>query len=74
VNSFHGQAVGRVALGLTVSARASDGVVEALEMPDRTFVVATQWHPEIPPQQMKMFEALTEAAKSYRSNAAVHQQ
>jgi len=70
VNSFHGQAVGRVAPGLTVTARASDGVIEALQMPGRTFVIAMQWHPEIPPQQMGVFHALADAARSYRRGKA----
>ena len=66
VNSFHGQAVGQVGQGLDVAAQAPDGVVEAIEMPDRRFVVGMQWHPEAPPQQMAVFEAFLEAAKAYR--------
>jgi len=46
VNSFHHQAAARVAPGLAVAASASDGVIEALEAPDKCFVVAVQWHPE----------------------------
>jgi putative glutamine amidotransferase len=47
VNSFHHQAVGRVGQGLVVSAVCpEDVVIEGLEMPDRRFVVAVQWHPE----------------------------
>lgn len=46
VNSFHHQAVGVVAPGLAVAARAGDGVVEALESPDHTFALGVQWHPE----------------------------
>lgn len=46
VNSFHHQAAKRIGEGLTVSATSPDGIVEGLEMPDRTFVVAVQWHPE----------------------------
>jgi len=66
VNSFHGQAVGEVGPGLDVAARTPDGVVEAIEMPDRPFVIGIQWHPEAPPQQMAVFEAFLEAAKEYR--------
>lgn len=46
VNSFHHQAVKEVGAGLTVSARAEDGVIEAIEMPEHPYFVAVQWHPE----------------------------
>jgi putative glutamine amidotransferase len=47
VNSFHHQAVDRLGEGLVVSAHSSgDRVVEAIEMPDRRFVLGVQWHPE----------------------------
>ncbi len=47
VNSFHHQAAKRIGEGLVVSATSPrDGIVEGLEMPGRTFVVAVQWHPE----------------------------
>jgi gamma-glutamyl-gamma-aminobutyrate hydrolase PuuD len=71
VNSFHGQVVDRVADGLQVTAIAEDGLVEALERPDRTFVVATQWHPEIPPATMEFFERLVAEARRYRSRVVV---
>ncbi|HUA73844.1 MAG TPA: gamma-glutamyl-gamma-aminobutyrate hydrolase family protein [Solirubrobacteraceae bacterium] len=45
--SHHHQGVDRVGEGLNVSARATaDGLVEALELPDRGFVLGVQWHPE----------------------------
>ncbi len=47
VNSFHHQAAKRLGEGLTQTATSpADGIVEGLEMSDRTFVVAVQWHPE----------------------------
>jgi gamma-glutamyl-gamma-aminobutyrate hydrolase PuuD len=47
VNSRHHQAIDRVGGGLHVSARdPEDGVIEAVERPDRRFVVGVQWHPE----------------------------
>lgn len=45
VNSTHHQAVARLGEGLVASARAPDGVVEAIEGPGR-FVLGVQWHPE----------------------------
>lgn len=46
VNSRHHQAVGRIGRGLRVTARATDGTVEAIEATDGRFVVGVQWHPE----------------------------
>lgn len=46
VNSRHHQSVARVAPAFVVSAVSPDGVVEAIERPDRTFCVGVQWHPE----------------------------
>ncbi len=46
VNSFHHQAVKAVAPEFRITARASDGVIEAVEAPDKRFVVGIQWHPE----------------------------
>ncbi|MGE0215966.1 gamma-glutamyl-gamma-aminobutyrate hydrolase family protein [Mycolicibacterium sp.] len=45
VSSYHHQAIDRLAPGLTVSAVAADGLVEAVEH-DRADIVAVQWHPE----------------------------
>jgi putative glutamine amidotransferase len=46
VNTTHHQAVDRVAPGLEVTARAPDGVIEALEKPDARFFCGVQFHPE----------------------------
>lgn len=46
VNSRHHQAVDHVAGPLLVSAHATDGTVEGLELPRHPFAVAVQWHPE----------------------------
>ncbi|MCK8626989.1 gamma-glutamyl-gamma-aminobutyrate hydrolase family protein [Fructobacillus cardui] len=45
VNSKHHQAVKMVADGFKVTARANDGVIEAIENPDLA-VYGVQWHPE----------------------------
>jgi putative glutamine amidotransferase len=70
VNSRHHQAVGRLGEHLTISARdAEDGVIEAVERPDRTFLLAVQWHPENQaatfPEQMALFQAFVYAASLY---------
>ncbi|HVM59489.1 MAG TPA: gamma-glutamyl-gamma-aminobutyrate hydrolase family protein [Verrucomicrobiae bacterium] len=46
VNTSHHQAVDRVARGFEVVARAPDGIIEAMEMPDARFCCAVQFHPE----------------------------
>ncbi len=47
VNSFHHQAIKNVAEGYKVIARASDGVVEAIENEKYRFLLGIQWHPEM---------------------------
>jgi len=66
VNSSHHQAVDRPGRGLVVSARATDGVTEAVEDPDHPFYLSIQWHPEgmIPRKQhLALFEAFVRAAR-----------
>lgn len=46
VNSTHHQAVEDPG-AFRVVARAPDGVVEAMAIPDRRFAVGVQWHPEL---------------------------
>jgi putative glutamine amidotransferase len=46
VNSYHHQAVKDVADELKVMAVSEDGLVEAVELPEKRFVWAVQWHPE----------------------------
>ena len=46
VNSTHHQAVRDPGAGVLVSARAPDGVIEAIELPDLPFALGVQWHPE----------------------------
>jgi putative glutamine amidotransferase len=46
VNTAHHQAVEVPASGVVVSARASDGVIEAIEYPAHPFCLGVQWHPE----------------------------
>jgi len=46
VNSLHHQGIRTLAPGLCATAWASDGVIEAIEMPDYPFGLAVQWHPE----------------------------
>ncbi len=67
VNSFHHQAVRQTGEGLRVTARAKDGIVEAIEHKDYPFLLAVQWHPEMLHQSCepmnKLFAALIAAAE-----------
>jgi putative glutamine amidotransferase len=70
VNSTHHQAVKAPGAGVTVSARAPDGVVEAIEFPDLPFAIGVQWHPEAvarhDPRHLAIYRGLVEAARSVR--------
>ncbi|MEA2140626.1 MAG: putative glutamine amidotransferase [Solirubrobacteraceae bacterium] len=45
--SHHHQGIDRVGDGLRISATSPfDGVIEAVELPQRAFVLGVQWHPE----------------------------
>jgi putative glutamine amidotransferase len=46
VNSLHHQGIAEPGGGMRVSARAPDGVVEAIEGTGPGFEVGVQWHPE----------------------------
>jgi putative glutamine amidotransferase len=62
VQCHHHQALRDVADGLVVAARASDGVIEAVELPARRFVLGVQWHPEQDAADRRLFAALVDAA------------
>jgi putative glutamine amidotransferase len=68
VNSFHHQAVRRIAEGFEVCAVSSDGIIEAFESKNHRFVLATQWHPENlllkdDVYSLKLFKAFVDACK-----------
>jgi putative glutamine amidotransferase len=66
VNSFHHQSVAKVGQGLKVVAKAPDGVVEAIEARDGSFVVGVQWHAEAMadrPEEQALFSGLVKAAQ-----------
>jgi putative glutamine amidotransferase len=70
VNSTHHQAVKDVGTGVLVSARAPDGVVEAIELPDLRFALGVQWHPEAvlrhEPRHAALYRGLVAAAGDRR--------
>ena len=74
VNSFHHQAVDRLAGGLVASGWSADGLIEAVESPaDAPWLLAVQWHPEemhadARAPERGLFRALTAGAEG-RSEA-----
>jgi len=71
VNSLHHQAVKTIAPQLRVTGKSDDGVIEAVESPERRFLIAVQWHPEEideVPWVQRLFAGFVRAASS--NNAA----
>ena len=75
VNSLHHQAIKEVGPMLTATGRASDGVVEVLEIPDHPFALGVQWHPEELfveyESARKMFAAFIDASRNGHKNGVV---
>ncbi|WP_352399492.1 gamma-glutamyl-gamma-aminobutyrate hydrolase family protein [Anaerotignum sp.] len=68
VNSFHHQAVAQLGKGLRVCARSQDGLVEAIDHTEYSFVLGVQWHPEAmkTEEQKLLFSAFIKAATGYQ--------
>ncbi len=47
VNSFHHQGIDKLGENLRAVASSDDGLCEAVQMDNKRFVLATQWHPEM---------------------------
>ncbi len=70
VNSEHRRGINRVARGFRVSARALDGVAEAIEWESENwFAIGVQWHPASETASgldIQLFRALADAAGRYQ--------
>ena len=65
-NSLHHQAIRQPAPALDVVAHAEDGVIEAVELPEKRFAIGVQWHPECLPEEpamQRLFKAFVIASK-----------
>jgi len=69
VNSFHHQAVKSLAEGLVETARSADGLIEAFESVEGSWILGIQFHPETltarHPAFVGIFVALVRAAASW---------
>ena len=72
VNSIHHQGICDLSTMVDAAAYGPDGLVEAIEVRDRTFMVGVQWHPEFFSCKHRMsivFHAFVdEAARAHRKN------
>jgi putative glutamine amidotransferase len=69
--SHHHQGVERIGEGLVVTGVSLlDDLPEAIELPDREFVLGVQWHPEAD-ERSRVIGALVEAARARRAAAAL---
>lgn len=65
VNTLHQQGINKLGDGLKVEAISDDGIIEAISIPGKRFVLGTQWHPEgdyyLNKTSVKIFEAFKNA-------------
>lgn len=66
VNTYHHQAVGKLADGFRAAAHTADGVIEAIESENHSFLIGIQWHPERmqqDPLQQHLFKCFVDACR-----------
>ncbi|GGH77695.1 putative glutamine amidotransferase [Pullulanibacillus pueri] len=72
INSFHHQAIKRIAPGFHLSAAAPDGIIEAIEHPQKNFTLGVQWHPgsllQKDPSARRLFQGFIQAAMEYNAS------
>lgn len=75
VNSMHHQGVRDLGRGLVATGHAPDGLVEAVEGKNGTFVIGVQWHPEMladaDEPTGRLFSAFLDAAAERRRGSLV---
>ena len=73
VNSFHHQAVAEPGAHFLVSARAKDGVIEAIESSEHKPFLGVQWHPEcLGDDGLPIFKWLIDEATRYQQAQQLH--
>ena len=72
VNSFHHQAVSDAGPKFRVVARATDGIIEAIESAEHKSILGVQWHPECLADGLPLFRWLVGEACSFREAQRLH--
>lgn len=76
-NTYHHQAVKKIAPNFTISAKTSDGVIEAIEGYPNRSILGVQWHPESHAVKgdtvmQKVFDFIVNEAKTFRKAKELH--
>ena len=69
VPCYHHQSIDRLGTDVEAVGWADDGVIEAVELRGRRFVLGVQWHPE-DGDDLRLFEALVAAAQAQATRAS----
>lgn len=69
VKSAHHQGLDELGEGVVASGHADDGLVEAIELPDRSFAVGVLWHPEEDEQSRVVGSLVSEARERMKAAA-----
>ena len=74
VNSFHHQAVGEPGEKFRVTAKAPDGVIEAIESTEFKGIMGVQWHPEwLGEEGQPVFQWLVREAALFHQTKELHE-
>lgn len=74
VNSFHHQAVGEPGEKFRVTAKAPDGVIEAIESTEFKGIMGVQWHPEwLGEEGQPVFQWLVREAELFHKAKLIHE-
>lgn len=73
VNSFHHQAVSDPGTRFRVTAKAADGIIEAMESQEGKSIIGVQWHPEwLGDEGQPLFRWLVERAEEFAQAKSLH--
>lgn len=70
VQCYHHQAIAELGRGLIASAHDAERVIEAIELAGEHFCVAVQWHPEERLDDLRLFAAVVDAARTHAAGVS----